>query len=250
MDRSTVLAIIFFVATIVLTVVLAFKLAKKKKLVWAYETTKIIGLGSNAPPELKLTFNEQPVNDVYQTRVILFNKGNEAILKDNVTESIIIQFKGAEILRQPDIKAKSKEAIKFSAKQVVKGGPDSIEVNFLYLDHDDGAVVDVLHTASERVTCTANIIGTRHIKNIGNFEPLLLQHQRRRRIGLLLYFIVLIVCPLGLLFYYLLTSDSREQPMTLVVSIVFLLVCITLWISDLRRFFHYRKFPRWSAITD
>jgi hypothetical protein len=241
-----ILAVVFFVAMIVL----ALKLVKKRQPVWAYETTKIIGLGSNAPPELKLTFNEQPVSDVYQTRVILFNKGNEPILNDNVTESVIIQFKGAEILRQPDIKAKSKEAIKFSAKQVVKGGHNSIEVNFLYLDHDDGAVVDVLHTASEEVTCTANIIGTQQIKNIGNFEPRPLQHRRRRLIALLLYLIILVVGPAGLSIYYLLTGYSREQPMTLVVFIVFWLSCTALWIFDFRRLFHYRKFPRWSSIGD
>jgi len=250
MDWRFVVTIISTIVFGVATIVLALKLVKKRQPVWAYETTKIIGLGSNAPPELKLTFNEQPVSDVYRTRVILFNKGNEPILNDNVTESIIIQFKGAEILRQPDIRARSKEAIKLSAKQVVKGGHNSVEVNFLYLDHDDGAVVDVLHTASEEVTCTANIIGTQQIKNIGDFEPRPLQHRRRRLIALLLYLIIFVVGPAALFFYYLLTGYSREQPMTLVILIVFMLFWTAKLIVDFRRYFHYRKFPRWSSIGD
>ena len=97
-----------FLATISLTVilgiatiVLAIKHTKKKKPVWAYITRKIIGLGANAPPELKLTFDERPINDVYQTIFILFNKGNEAIRQNDITENVAIHFKGADILRHP-----------------------------------------------------------------------------------------------------------------------------------------------------
>jgi len=240
--------IIITVALGIATIVLALKIVKKRQPVWAYKTTKIIGLGSDAPPDLELTFNEQPVSDVYRTRFILFNKGNEAILKENVTESIIIQFKGAEILRQPDIKAKSKEAIKFSAKQVVKGGYNSVEVNFLYLDHDDGAVVEVLHTASEEISCTANTVGARQIKNIGAFEPTPAKGQRER----IIISLVMVIALFGLLLYQLLSSPSDfvKDPWNFVMLVLLSIVFIAISTRKPSPYFHHRKFPRWSAVTD
>ena len=47
--------IIVTVALGIATLILALKLAKKRQPVWAYKTTKIIELGNNALPELKLT---------------------------------------------------------------------------------------------------------------------------------------------------------------------------------------------------
>jgi len=248
MDWRYLGSIIFTLAFGIAAIVLGLKVAKKKQPVWAYKATKIIGLGSNAPPELKLTFNEQPVSDVYRTRFILFNKGNEAILKDNVTESITIQFKGAEILRQPEIKAKSKEAIKFSAKHVVKDGYNSIEVSFLYLDHDDGAVIDVLHTTSEEITCIGNIIGVRQIKNIGEFEPVPLRRQRWR---IILYSIASMSLIAIVLHDYLVSpSDSRVPLYALILAIILAIIWLAMPILTPSPYFHYMRFPRWSAVKD
>ena len=236
---STLLAVIFFIVMLVL----ALKVTKRKKPVWAYKTTKIIGLGSNAPPELKLTFSDRPVSDVYQTTFIFFNKGTEAIRKDDMTESLTIHFKGAEILRQPIIKAKSKEAIEFSAKQVVKEGDNSIQIGFLYLDHEDGAVVEVLHTASEEITCYGNIIGASEIRNIGEFKP--------SRPRLLLTRLIISLAPViaisGVFVYYSLTLGFKEEPIIvpLVLILAGLLFVATLIPSILSNF-RYRKFPRWS----
>jgi hypothetical protein len=248
MDWRFLVTIVIVVALGIATIVLALKVAKRRQPVWAYRTTKIIGLGSDAPSDLKLTFNEQPVSDVYQTRFIFFNKGSETILKDNVIESIIIQFKGAEILRQPDIKAKSREATKFSAKQVVRGGYNSIEVDFLYLDHYDGGVVDVLHTASEEITCTANIVGVQQIKNIGAFEPLPAQGQRGRIIASLVVATVFF----GLLLYGFLSSSSdfKENPGFYVLFIILIIPLVAIPILKPSPYFHHKRFPRWSAVTD
>ncbi|MCK4388582.1 MAG: hypothetical protein KAW00_07390 [Dehalococcoidia bacterium] len=248
MDWRFLVTIVIVVALGIATIVLARKNVKKRQPVWAYKTIKIIGLGSDAPSDLELTFNEQPISDVYQTRFILFNKGNEAILKDNVAESIAIQFKGAEILRQPDIKAESREAIGFSAKQVVKGGYNSVEVNFLYLDHDDGAVVDVLHTASEEITCTANIVGARQIKNIGVFESPAVKALR----GRFLVTLVIIIAFFGLLLYRLLSSPSDfvKDPGNVAVLILLSFSFYAISIRKPFSYFHHRRFPRWSAVND
>ena len=170
MDWWTVASIVLVIVLFIVSTILVLKLAKRKKPVWAYKSKKVIGLGTNPPRELKLTFGGNPVNDVYQTSFILFNDGNEAIRKDDVTEKVTLHFKGAKILRQPIIERKSSEAIKLSARHVLKDAEDCVELDFLYLDHKDGAVVEVMHTRSEEITCTANIIGAKKVTNYGEFE--------------------------------------------------------------------------------
>lgn len=164
---SVILAPIFFVAM----VVFAIKLTRKKEPVWAYKTAEIIGLGTDAPPELEMTFDGEPVNDVYRTTFIFFNKGNETVRNTDVTEKVAIHFKEARVLREPTVLATSKEANKFSIRLAVKDVDIAVELDFSYLDHNDGAVVEVLHTKSQGITHSGNIIGTNRIGYIGKFLP-------------------------------------------------------------------------------
>jgi len=74
---QTTLTIVFgFVA--VASIIVAIRLARRKKPAWAYTTTKVIGLGGDAPAELKLVFNDKIVPDVYRTYLIFFNKPTNA----------------------------------------------------------------------------------------------------------------------------------------------------------------------------
>lgn len=239
MDWELLTAIISTAAFGIATIVLAFKLAKKRQPVWAYKTTKIIGLGSNAPPELKLTFNAQPISDVYQTRFILFNKGNEAILKENVTESVVIHFKGANILRQPTILAKSRDGIGVSAKQVIKEGDDAIAVSFQYLDHNDGAVIEVLHTTSQDIKLSGNIIGTKKMRYIGEFAPTLDRSLPST--------LILIGIAIGCIVVFgidLFNEGIQGAPGNLFALVFF---CVMLGFT-VAPFLRYRRFPRWSAV--
>ena len=157
--------VLFIVSTILL-----IKLTKRKRPAWALNTKQVIGLGAEVPPEIKLYFSNKQVNDVYQTTFIFFNSGNETIIRNDVTENVTIHFKDAEILRQSTINKMSKDAIKFSAKQAIKEGDNCIELDFLYLDNKDGAVVEVLHTASKDITCSGNIIGVNRQRKWHSFR--------------------------------------------------------------------------------
>jgi hypothetical protein len=248
MDWRFLVTLICTVAFGIATIVLALKLVKKRQPVWAYKTTKIIGLGSNAPPELKLTFNEQPVSDVYRTRVIFFNKGIEAIVKENVTESIVMHFKGANILRQPTILAKSREGIGMSAKQVVKDGDNAVEVSFQYLDHNDGAVIEVLHTTSQDIKPSGNIIGTSEIRYIGEFAPIPDRPIRRTIMR-----IMMVIFMVGIMSWGLLVKGPNEPLDTrwiIAIYIFGLLTFSAMLVPEVAPFLRSRRFPRWSAVTD
>ncbi len=246
MDWKFLATIIIAVAFFIATLVLSLKVTKKKEPVWAYTTRKIIGLGTDAPPEVKLTFDERPVNDVYQTIFVLFNKGNEAIRKNDISENVAIHFKEADILRQPIILARSKEAIKASVEQVVKNGDDAIELSFLYLDHADGAVVMVLHTESRDISCSGSIIGTTGIGYAGEFHP--------ARTSLffteLSAFVMLVAIPVGILTAFL--SGDWSFPLEtpeLVITILFVIVWISLLPFAVIAFGR-RKFPKWTGVKE
>ena len=244
------LAIVFFIATIVL----AIRLARRKKPVWACNTTKIIGLGANAPPELELTFDKRHVSDVYRTLLIFFNRGNETIREDDITENVTVHFKGAEIFRQAIIRAKSKEAIKFYTKQGVKDGDNVVELSFLYLDHNDGAVVEVLHTRCEEITCSGNIIGVKAIASIGEFEQ-----QRPKFIKLLDW--THLIAPAIILFSFglaaLLSPHIAGKPVGAAERMIMFVFAGMLGGSILGtcmiylgKYLSHRKFPRWSILKE
>ena len=240
MDWGTVVAIIVAVIFGITTIVLGLRAIRRKKPVWAYITSKIIGLDTDAPAELKLSFADKSVRDVYRTKFIFFNKGREPIRENDVAEDIAIHFKGADILQQPVILKPSKEAIKFSAKQIVKDGDNAIELSFRYLGHNDGAVVEVLHTESQKITPSGDIIGAdrKRIDYIGEFlppRPLELRRLLREYRMLGLFGVVMLVVTLVVL---LVIAED-------VLLLAFLLLIgILIGIPTFRR---YIKFPKWSG---
>ena len=254
MDWSIVLAVILFVATVVLSVVLAFKLTKRKKPVWACNTRKIIGIGSNAPPELQMTFNGSPVDDVYQTVFIFFNRGTETIRKDDIAEAVAIHFEGAKILRPPTILATGKEANNLLVRHLVKDGDEAVEVDFIYLDHGDGVVVEVFHTKPERIRCSGIIMGTNEIDYIGAFLP-----SRPPEWQTLYYALMAVV---GGSFTYFSVSElvhpvlgSPDLKPFLIFTLILGIstICLLVYIlvaspEGVPVFYRYLKFPKWASL--
>lgn len=173
---GVILASIFFFTTVVLTIVVAVRFYKRKQPVWAYKTKKIIGLGSDAPEELQIFFASIHVNEVYRTKFIFFNRGNESIRccegRDNdVSTKVTVHFGQGLILREPIVVKASRPDIKFLAKKVVDGVNQSVELDFSFLGHDDGAVIEVLHTQNEPERCSGTIIDAKEIEKVKEFVP-------------------------------------------------------------------------------
>lgn len=242
MNQSTVLAIIFFVTA----VVLAFKLAKKKRPAWAYRTTRIIGLGSGAPPELTLSFNGQPINNAYRTRFIFFNRGNETVRSDDVTQSIVIHFQGAKILRSPIVLAQSKQAIGASVKQIVEDDEDAVRLNFSYLDHNDGMVVEVLHTESQNMKCSGNIIGASEIRYVGELLP---PPREMLKVG-----IPMLAVSSALLVYAIVELTlglwKEAGKLGLAICIAFIVIAAPMIGIHLSFVWRGMKFPKWSRLKE
>lgn len=233
--------------------ILALRLVKRKKPAWAYKTTRIMGLGTDAPPELKLYFNNTPIEDVYRTTFIFFNRGTETIRKEDVTENVTVHFTGAQILREPTIKLKSKEAIQFSEKRVVKDGDNSVELDFLYLDHGDGAVIEVLHTKADNIRYSGNIMGTKitQCREFEQFRPPF------HRSAVMPWLIIGALGGVGIAIDTYVTEPTERiiaQIQASVSSRVLVLVFFAFWLFALVRasvdYFGYHGFPKWSTIPE
>lgn len=247
------LAGIFFITTLTLTL----KYRRVKKLVWSYKTKKVIGLGSNAPPELQLMFGRRRITDLYQTDIMIFNAGNESLRRNDITEDITVRFEGAEILRPPIIIAKSKEAIRFTTKAVKDNNDFSLELNFLYLDHNDGAVIEVLHSKSEKLSCSGNVIGVKKIYYRGEYQPrppsFRASFNWRDFAGPLLTLMLLSLI-------ILITSFGRGEPIASIFekyTMAFYLLggmvlggLLGSLVKCLDRYSFWGPFPRWSIIKD
>ena len=237
---GVIVAIIFGITTIILTIY-TIRLARRKKPVWAYATEKIIGLGTNAPSELKLTFGGIPVNDVYQTNFIFFNRGNEAIRKDDVTEAVTIVFKGSKVLRPPAIIKKSRDAINLQVVQRERADGDAIELDFLFLDHDDGGICEVLHTATEKTFSEGNVIGVKDIRNVGRFR------YAPRSVAWLTPITLLTLLIMVLLIVITKTELFGLKLPTLAESFVYFLlgICLGALSNFVPQYLNYLRFPKW-----
>lgn len=245
MDWKFIITLVGMVGFGITTIVLAARLARRKKPAWAYKTTRIIGLGTNAPPELRLTFDGKVIINAYSTIFIFFNKGNETIRKDDVTENVTMHFKGAEVLRQPTIIMKSKEAIEFSAKQIIRDGDNCVESDFKYLDHNDGGVVEVLHTESKKITCSGNIMGAKELAYIGEF----ISSRPKLRYSRFISGGIMLLIPLAIIISLMLAPELNEPESEFMIwsTLAFTLVFWFIFsMSEIRPFFRYRKFPSWS----
>jgi len=243
MDWGLVIAIIFGISTLFLSII-AVKQARRKKPVWAYVTGKIIGLGTNAPSELKLSFNDKVINDVFQTYVTFFNAGNQAIGKEAVRANIFILFPGSQILRDPVLRTPDNPKFQLSANRCIEAGFEAIRLDFDFLDHNDGVVLDVLHTAcNASIDCTGYVLEAGKPRNIGVFYPFQYIFNSKR----IRSYAAGILGPLllsGMMIFADIRAGEFPNSVTYIVLPAFIwLICLLQIVPDMVQ---RLKFPRWS----
>ena len=242
MDWGIVTSIILGIVAVALAVVTIY-LIRRKKPVWAYTTTKKIGLRKDTPSELKLFFNEKQVLEVYQTELIFFNMGNTSIRKDDISDPITIHFKGTEFLRDPYAMQINRQENRINI--AVDRKSSTFKIDFLFLDHNDGVIVEVMHDKGAEVECTGNIIDAGKPRYIGEFE-------RRPPEGYKANMIV------GVLFGGLVTMMWIQTASSIIsnsidwvelgMPIVFTIGSILILFLLIRRLYKFFRFPSWSRI--
>lgn len=257
MDSSLIATIVSSVVGVAIGVIgiwlalKSLKLAKLKEPVWAYLSAKIIGLVKGAPEELRLTFAGKPISELYQTAFIFFNRGHDEIRSQDIQKKPKVYFNDAKIVREPQIILRSRDEIDFSVKKVASKKGDCVELGFSFLEYNDGAVVEVLHTKSSKIECSGTILGTdkRGIESEDLFIPFLPESATIARDAAQIRRWILVNLFLILVTAVLLPFMSRGAIFYGLLSFILLSTAFIIWANLFitRKLKYLRRFPNWTS---
>ena len=119
-------------------------------------STNLIEKDKTTPKELKLLYYEDEVPRLTRTTFTLFKKGYQTILGEKILKEDPLRLEFA-----PDTKILDYSILKVTREvnnfEIIKTAANVLEINFNFLDSNDGISVTVLHTGDNTVP---NIAGT------------------------------------------------------------------------------------------
>ncbi|MFC1998829.1 hypothetical protein ACFLVR_04205 [Chloroflexota bacterium] len=160
-----VLSIVLPILIGLLGIYITLKVKKRKWIFWSFKTVRMfeINKGDDSLPQISL--DGKIVNEIYRTEVLFVNKGNETIRNGDITKKITVDLGDNVILQKPRISQMSNPENRI-ALDTTEENKSFVEVDFYYLDPDDGALFEVIHSKKDKVELTANIMGVNKIKHI------------------------------------------------------------------------------------
>ena len=130
--------------------------------VFQYRSLNLIEKEKQAlPSDVEIFFRGKKVSRLTKTYIIFWNSGKSTLYGKDIVDDDPLRFsfgKDAEILRARIPKI-TKKMNKFEARINPKS-PNEVIINFDYLDPNDGAVIEILHTSIQRTPeCKGTIRG-------------------------------------------------------------------------------------------
>lgn len=246
---GVILSLVFGVIAIA-SIIVAIRLLRRKKPVWAYRTDLKISRDVATPPELKITFGTEEVDNVYKTLLVFFNAGNDIIRgrqsPTDVKENVTIHLKGAQILKEPTILKASKSSIGFTAKHVSKDRDNAVELDFDYLGHKDGAVIELWHSKYDNLSISGDVMNT----VITRWTAFGSSRGREFYTDIAAFVMILLILSwmeAGAIHYIIIGDNISPNITGLVVSSLCTIVTL---MFGLRRLFRFIRFPHWSDIKE
>ena len=158
----TVGSIFLAIIGIILSVIFYFKSKRTKKLKTKLRSINLLKDSIKKIDGLNIEFLGNPIPNLTITKLALWSNGNESIQKHDVPTSnplSIIAINNATILEAKIIYEKNKHNL-----MKINASSDSKKVNidFEFLDSEDGCVIQILHTGSSSsdIILDGTIIGT------------------------------------------------------------------------------------------
>jgi len=162
------IALLFTFVGLPLAIVL-YRRSKREKLPrFGYESRTLVEGISSALSGLKVVFLGTSQDRITVTRFYFWNAGEEPIRRADLVKSAPIRIDGpstARILVATTV-YKTDPAANFSVIQCIDSSPQQhLEIEFDYLDHRDGGVIQIVHTgpSSANFQVSGKIIGARPI---------------------------------------------------------------------------------------
>ena len=140
---------------------------EKKEISYIVNTHEIVQAGKNMIPEFQISYRGQTIDDLTVTRFAIWNSGNRLLNSNDIVDtkplSITSNDDGPHILDASIIK-RSEESNKFT---IDKKSAHCAELQFDYIDKQDGIIVQILHTGSAKnISLSTLIKGGKKLKNV------------------------------------------------------------------------------------
>lgn len=151
---------------VMVPVLLYYKSVRVRQPKWVAQSSNLVRGFQGKIDQLEILFAGRKIANLTVTRVVLWNDGKETVRREDIaaTDPVVIQTKGDARLLDCRLLAANSPTINASLAM-----PDDthLTVEFDYLDHRQGLVIQVLHTGlgSEDV----EVLGT--VKGGGPFAP-------------------------------------------------------------------------------
>ena len=154
----------------VLTIVLYFKGRRVKRPVYAIHSAHLIRNISDRVNLLEVRYAGEVIPNLTSSRIAFWNQGKETIERDEIAEGDPLTIKAIPGLKILD--AKIVRSVNTANRCEVYMNGSAVAINFDFLDFDEGAIVQVLHTgnSSSDLTVTGTIKGAGRIRERRSFR--------------------------------------------------------------------------------
>lgn len=211
---STILAIIFY-----------FRGKKEKILRYDIKSFSLITNNINKFDLLNIEYDGHKIDNLTVSRFAVWNSGKEPIRHADIAKSSPISIKVEDgIILKCNLIAQSNPSNMFTYS--ISNNKDSVVLDFDFIDYDNTAIVEILHTNTD-VAINGCVIGGKEIKK--SSFPKLPQHIRRNAIiGLFLVSILFVICDIAVINYYRNMPEYGQESIVLFFVIILSLTLLSL----------------------
>ncbi|WP_460417393.1 hypothetical protein [Pseudomonas sp. microsymbiont 2] len=133
--------------------VVYFLTRKRTSLSYGFVAEHLLGSSSDSlPPQITVQFNGNPIPRLTRSVIVLWNSGENTVMGSDIVERDPLRFHvgtDGKVLSVAVLKA-SRTVNDFTVQKASPEAPNEAVLHFNFLDSNDGAVVEILHTSEER----------------------------------------------------------------------------------------------------
>jgi hypothetical protein len=211
---------------------------KTKELCYDEKAVNLINGYSTQFEDLKIKFKEKDIENLSVSKILFWNNGSETIDKTDTLEDFPITIcanteKGLEIL---DAKVLETNNIASNFSAVVLNGGRYVVLSFEYLDSQDGAIIQIIHTGAGAISDLFLIGRIKGAKKVS--WKTVEKSNLISSVTIFLWF--MLVAPIfGVTFYEVFIAKSSIAPLAL--NVIILVLCPVGIFLMLYRFFSENK---------
>jgi hypothetical protein len=248
LDKSwlgTLLGILSFIAAIIFY----FRPRKQTRLSYVHLGEHVLGSAlATLPPAIVVQYNGISIPRLTKSILIFWNSGENTVNGEDIVAKDPLRFQvgdDGQILSAAILKS-SRAVNDFSILKTPVVGANEITFNFNFLDKDDGVVVEILHTSTDRKPCIKGTLKglPQGFRNLGQFIRPKPQKSKPGK----LHQLDSILFPIGVALSGFLTATYGPRDWFLansdtgILVYSFLGVVMGMWLNG--RFWNRRKYPK------